>query len=160
MNDGMSVMAATPFGQIIGVCLNGIIRRREELDAEKEDENSNPKFCKIIRFLKHIEKESDIFGKYPEMSKILCVKILSVDGAWRGRGIAKELMHKTRELASQESFGLVRADCTSYYSAKALAKLGFECIYTLQYSDYREDDEIVFKPDPPHNEIKIYVQEI
>ncbi|GJQ86084.1 putative acetyltransferase (GNAT) family protein [Trypoxylus dichotomus] len=94
MKDGMSVMATSSFGQIIGVCLNGIIRRRN--DGEKEDESSNPKFCKIIKFLQYIEKESDVFGKYPEISKILCVKILSVDRAWRGRGIAKELMDKTR----------------------------------------------------------------
>lgn len=74
--------------------------------------------------------------------------------------IFSDIFYVNREIARREGFGLVRADCTSYYSAKALAKLGFECVYTLQYCDYKEDDEIVFKPDPPHNEIKIYVQEI
>lgn len=100
IDDGMSVMAITPYGQIIGVCLNGITRKKdsEELDIHNASEDSchNKKFCKIIKFLQHIERESNIFAKYTEINKILCVKILSVDCSWRGRGIAKELMDKTR----------------------------------------------------------------
>lgn len=98
ITDDMSVMATTSYGQIIGVCLNGIIRRKNlESDEDIEGEHcQNKKFYKIIKFLKYVEEESDIFGKYLDCDKVLCVKILSVDCTWRGRGIAKELMDNTR----------------------------------------------------------------
>lgn len=55
---------------------------------------------------------------------------------------------------------MIRVDCTSHYSAKATARLGFQCVYTLKYADYCEDGKPVFVPEPPHNEVKVYVQRV
>ncbi|XP_022918320.1 arylalkylamine N-acetyltransferase 1-like [Onthophagus taurus] len=164
IKDGISLMAVSASGQIIGVCLNGIIRRNENRencnDDNDNDVHGNEKFLKIIRFLRYADKMSEIFEKFTDVDKVLCVKILSVDGSFRGRGIAKQLMDRTRQIAKEEDFGLMRGDCTSYYSARALARLGFECVYTLKYEDYTEFGEVTFSPSPPHDAFTIYVQQI
>lgn len=55
---------------------------------------ANPKFKKILKLLNHVDKEANLSKKYPEQ-KIMELRIISVDGSWRGRGIAKSLVEKT-----------------------------------------------------------------
>lgn len=96
IKDGTSLMAITDSGNIIGVCLNGKILKDEP--EEDEEECPNPKFGKIVKLLNYAGNEGSkiIAQRYPDVEKTMFVKILSVDGAWRGKGIAKELMDKTR----------------------------------------------------------------
>ena len=93
IKDNVSVMAITNSGKIIGVSLNGIVRKHQK---EEESEITDPKFTKIVELLEHIDREVDIFGRYPDIDKQMLVEILSVDGSWRGLGIAKKLMNRTR----------------------------------------------------------------
>ncbi|KAJ8966864.1 hypothetical protein NQ314_003258 [Rhamnusium bicolor] len=67
-------------GKLIGVCLNGILERGW---VEKEE----PFKCEDKKFN---------YIRFPGCDKAITVKILSVDGAYRGKGIAKELVAKTR----------------------------------------------------------------
>ncbi|KAF2901482.1 hypothetical protein ILUMI_04707 [Ignelater luminosus] len=160
IKDGISLMAITNSGNIIGVCLNGKIDQNEP--EEEEEECPNPKFSKILKLLAYAGKEGSkiIAEKYPDVEKIMFAKILSVDGAWRGKGIAKELMDRTRHIGREQGYGLMRVDCTSYFSARAIARLGFECVYELKYADYKENGQAVFVPEHPHNALTIYVQRI
>lgn len=91
---GISLIAVTPSDKIVGVCLNGILKRDEP--EEESLECPNPKFAKILKLLYKIDKEGDVFGQFPDVNKVLTVKVLSVASGWRGKGIAKELMNKTR----------------------------------------------------------------
>lgn len=93
IKDGLSLMAVSESGKIIGVCLNGCMKRE---DPEEEEDCPNPKFAKILKLLGTVDKQADVFGQFPDVDKVMIVKILSVDGSWRGRGIAKELMDRTR----------------------------------------------------------------
>jgi arylalkylamine N-acetyltransferase len=52
------------------------------------------------------------------------------------------------------------ADCTSHFTARALKKLGFECIYSLKYEDYKVNGEVVFTPATPHAAVTVYTQRI
>lgn len=53
---------------------------------------------------------------------------------------------------------MIYVECSSYFSAKVVEKLGFKCIYSMSYKDYvNEQGEVVFKPQPPHEQFKIYV---
>jgi arylalkylamine N-acetyltransferase len=61
-------------------------------------------------------------------------------------------------LAQELGIPLVRVDCTSHFSAKAVARLGFHCVYTLSYSDYlNPEGEPVFVPELPHTCVKTFV---
>lgn len=53
---------------------------------------------------------------------------------------------------------MIAVECSSYFTAKAVEKLGFQCIYSLLYMDYvNEQGDVVFKPQPPHEHIKIFI---
>ncbi|XP_050299236.1 arylalkylamine N-acetyltransferase 1-like isoform X2 [Anthonomus grandis grandis] len=147
-------------GKIIGVCLNDLLKRGYLQDPPDEHEITDPKFSKIVRMLGKVEVESDIFSKFPDSDTAMTTKILTVNNAYRGQGIAKELLNKTREMAKELGAGFMSVDCTSHFTALALKKLGFECIYTLRYADHKENGEVVFKPEPPHESVTVYVQKI
>lgn len=102
INNGLNLKAVYN-GKIIGVSLNGILEKGwvDKCDPFKcEDE----KFNIILGLLDHVAKESDPFKKYLDCDKAMTVKILSVDGAYRGKGIAKELMAKTRYVSIESFF--------------------------------------------------------
>lgn len=80
-------------GKIIGVCLNGVMEKGVE---EEHFEIKDEKFAKIVKLLTTVDRESDPFQKFPDCNKGMTVKIISVDGTYRGKGIAKDLMAKTR----------------------------------------------------------------
>ncbi|XP_072376342.1 arylalkylamine N-acetyltransferase 1-like [Diabrotica undecimpunctata] len=156
LDNGVNLLAVQN-KKIIGVCLNDVIERGVmEEDFICDDE----KFGKIVKLLEHVAVESDPFQIYPGIDKAMVVKILSVDGTYRGKGIAKDLMAKTRELARLKGCGFITVDCTSHYTACAAKKLGFDLHYTLNYADYKVDDKVVFKPEPPHKALTVYTQKI
>lgn len=95
LGSGVNLKAVSDDGKIIGICLNGILERGY-IDGIEESNCPDEKFDKILRLLDHVAKESNIFEKFRGIDKAMTVKILSVDSDWRGRGIAKELMNKTR----------------------------------------------------------------
>ncbi|KAG5880987.1 hypothetical protein JTB14_024525 [Gonioctena quinquepunctata] len=156
LDNGVNLLAIYD-GKLIGVSLNGIMERGE---LEGEFVCQDLKFNKIVQFLDHVATESDPFQKYPGIDKAMTVKILSVDGSYRGKGIAKDLMDKTRDLAKQMGCGFITVDCTSHYTACAAKKLGFEKHYTLRYEDYKVNGEVVFNPAVPHKAVTVYTQRI
>ncbi|KAG5892440.1 hypothetical protein JTB14_009848 [Gonioctena quinquepunctata] len=156
LNNGVNLLAIYN-GKLIGVCLNGLMERGK---IDEEFLCKDEKFSKIIHLLEHVAMESDPFQKYPGLDKAMTVKILSVDGSYRGKGIAKDLMAKTRELAKQMGCGFITVDCTSHYTACAAKKLGFEKHYALRYEDYKVNGEVVFDPAVPHKALTVYTQRI
>lgn len=63
-----------------------------------------------------------------------------------------------RELALEKGCQMIYVECTSHFSAKAVERLGFQCIYSLAYTDYaNEHGEIIFKTHSPHRFAKVYV---
>lgn len=158
--DGVSLMAISPTGKILGVCLNGIMRREDSMNDSNDNSKDcpNPKFKKILDLLTTVGRESDIFKQFPDVDKVIDIRIVSVDDSCRGQGIAKALLDKTKVLAKDLGYPMVRVDCTSHFSAKAVARLGFQCVYTLPYSEHlSKDGEPVFTPEPPHTCVKTYV---
>ncbi|XP_014291149.1 arylalkylamine N-acetyltransferase 1 isoform X2 [Halyomorpha halys] len=156
--DGFSLKAVSPSGDIIGVCLNGVVNRSDE---EEDMECDNAKFRKIQDLLDKVYTESDIFGRFPDVDKFLDIRVASVDKAYRGRGIAKALFDETRRIAGENGFQMVKADATSHFTALAVIKLGFQCIYCLNYGDYKDEDgKVIFSPEAPHTCVKTFVYRI
>ncbi|KAL5233245.1 hypothetical protein ACI65C_000655 [Semiaphis heraclei] len=63
-----------------------------------------------------------------------------------------------RELALQNECSMVRVECSSNFPASAAEKLGFKCIYSLNYKEYKNDkDEVTFNSLAPHKQFKVYV---
>jgi hypothetical protein len=65
-----------------------------------------------------------------------------------------------RQIASELGFKLIKADCTSYFSALAMRKLGAQCVFSMKYVDYCAPGsaEPVFKLESPHTAVQTFVQ--
>lgn len=79
---------------VIGVCLNRVlIKGVNECELYTSE---NVVRQKLLDFLKYIEDESRYFDHFPSCVKAMTVDLVSVDSAFRGRGIATKLLIKTR----------------------------------------------------------------
>ena len=67
----------------------------EEIEAEANS-CPNPKFRKILQLLAALERRANVFAMFPDVKKLLEIRIVAVDNAWRGKGIATALLENTR----------------------------------------------------------------
>lgn len=81
-------------GNIIAVCLNRILIKG--VDESELYKSENVVRQKLLDFLKYVENQSKYFDYFPSCMKGMTVDLISVDNAFRGRGIAKKLLMKTR----------------------------------------------------------------
>ncbi|KAK7789710.1 hypothetical protein R5R35_012310 [Gryllus longicercus] len=163
LQEPLSIAAVAPgSGELLGVCLNGSNAPGHADEARaRAAACPHPRFRKILRLLAEVEAQADLFARFPGLQRLLEVRVLSVDGACRGLGIGTALLRRTRELAAEHGFPLVRCDCTSAFSARAVDRLGFYPVCTLPYDSYLGDDgRPVFQPEPPHTQVSCYVYKV
>ncbi|XP_011875954.1 PREDICTED: dopamine N-acetyltransferase-like isoform X2 [Vollenhovia emeryi] len=160
LGNNLSLKAVSASGAIVGLELNGKMEPPSNEEPEYIRSCKNAKFKKILRLLHHIDKGVNMGGQFRNCN-VMEIKILSVDTSWRGKGIAKTLMEKSIEIAKEQGFHYARADCTSFFSGKVCARLGFEAIYNLNYNDYvDEDGKPIFSPASPHTAAITYVKKL
>lgn len=94
----MTFMAVSKTGDIMGVILNNMINRDdvEEDDDDGDTCNANLKFKDIVVLLEKIKREADVFAQYKNVNRILEIKIVTVNEAYRGQGVCKALVDKTK----------------------------------------------------------------
>ncbi|EDW02289.1 arylalkylamine N-acetyltransferase 1 [Drosophila grimshawi] len=163
LKDNCSYKAVNRNGEIIGVFINGLMRRPSPTDepAKKAaDDCEHPKFKKILGLMDHIEEQFDIFDLYPNENVILDGKILSVNSNYRGLGIAGRLTERAYEYMRENQINVYHVLCSSHYSARVMEKLGFHEVYQLKYADYKPDGVVVFKPAEPHVRVSMLVKEV
>lgn len=83
----------------MGVILSSLTCRgdREETnDSGKNPADEHTKFNDITTLLDKVEREADVFSKYPNVDRVMDIKIISVDESFRGQGICKALIDKTK----------------------------------------------------------------
>jgi len=96
---GLSLIAVGPNGDVVGACINGCHEPGDVQQMEADaDVCPNPKFRKILKFLAFVDRRADVFGKFPEISKLLEINMVAVDDSWRGKGIATALLDRTRSV--------------------------------------------------------------
>uniref|UniRef100_A0A8D8QPL8 aralkylamine N-acetyltransferase n=1 Tax=Cacopsylla melanoneura TaxID=428564 RepID=A0A8D8QPL8_9HEMI len=155
LSQGVSLGAINEKNELVGVSINNINYRRESISgpADSGDEDcTHPKFKLILAFLKWLDKKVDVFSKFENINKYLDISILSTDPAYRGQGIAKKLIYESIDSALDNDIPLIKVDCTSRFSAKAVTRLGFSSIFNVAYDEYTgPDNKPVFSPPPPHD---------
>ncbi|XP_070171547.1 arylalkylamine N-acetyltransferase 1 isoform X1 [Polyergus mexicanus] len=158
--NNLSLMAVTTNGAIIGVLLNGKTDPPPDEEPEYIKSCKNPKFKKILKLLHHIDKRVNVDGQFQDLN-VLEIKIISVDINWRGKGVAKALIGKAIEIAKEQGFHYARADCSSSFSGKLCARIGFDAIYKLDYNDYvDEEGKPIFSPASPHTAVVSYIKKL
>ncbi|KAE8745157.1 hypothetical protein FOCC_FOCC008223 [Frankliniella occidentalis] len=176
LHEGISVGAIASDGTLVGVCVNGTLSREEdeegrrewlkEADDVPEDvttlKRPEEQFNQVRRLLMRTSAQGNVFAQVPaDVDKIFDIFILSVDGSWRGKGIAKKLLDQSREIAQSEQHRLMRVICTSYVSALIVSRLGYRCIDRLDYNDVVDrKGQRIFPTPPPHDAAKTYVLDL
>ncbi|XP_050433447.1 arylalkylamine N-acetyltransferase 1-like isoform X2 [Adelges cooleyi] len=161
LHHGFSFKAVSAAGDLIGVILNNVMEREENEQNGQDEEESSPnckKFKDIIVLLDKIKREADVFKLYPHVKRILEIKIVTVNDANRGQGVCKALIDKTKELAKELDCQMIYVECTSHYSAKAVTRLGFKSIHSLEYQKHLNGQgEVVFETNLPHDRAEVFV---
>ncbi|XP_062142908.1 arylalkylamine N-acetyltransferase-like 2 [Drosophila sulfurigaster albostrigata] len=114
----------------------------------------------VYLFLRGVEKRSNIFQHF-EVSKALYLNILSVDATVRNQGLGRRLVAALIELGRSKGFPIIATSCTSWYSTRVVEALGMSCVYSENYSDYRDKDgNVVIKPPEPHTSVNIMAMKL
>lgn len=94
---GLSFMAISESNEVMGVILNDKSCRDtiKKYDVDESSDESS-KFNNIMVLLDKIQKEVDVYEKYPNVDRIMHIKIISVNDAYREQGICKSFVTKTK----------------------------------------------------------------
>lgn len=143
--------------RIVGVALAGALYPEDVtqhcVDSEKTPSNSV--FGKIARFLADVELHAKVFDRY-DVPKALYLNILGVDSSVRRQGLGRRLVGGLMEVARSKGYPLLVTTCTSHYSARVMAALGLEVVYTQSYADFKDaQGNVVFTPQAPHTEASV-----
>ncbi|EDW85661.1 uncharacterized protein Dwil_GK23036, isoform A [Drosophila willistoni] len=162
IKDNCSYKAVNKNGEIIGVFLNGLMRRPAPSDVPEKagDSCEHPKFKKILTLFDHLDTQFSIFDLYPNENLILDGKILSVDTNYRGLGIAGRLTQRAYEYMQENKINVYHVLCSSHFSARVMEKLGFHEVFNMKFSDYKPNGQVVFKPDLPHVAMRTMIKEL
>lgn len=162
VKDNCSYKAVNKKGEIIGVFINGLMKRPPpNAEPEKAAPScAHPKFKKILGLMDYIEEKFNVFDLYPDVDVIIDGKILSVDTTCRGLGIAGRLTERTLQFMRENNIPVMHVLCSSHYSARVMEKMGFHEVYSLPYADYKVDGKAVLAPAEPHVAARILVKEI
>lgn len=89
------------------MALNGILKKGEREEAERRlAELNDEKFKTIFGLLYKVNEKVDLFAKY-NVEELFECRILSVDGNFRGRGLANVLMADSIEIARNAGFKVI-----------------------------------------------------
>lgn len=148
LSDGVSIAIRNSKGEIIGVCLNGFLYPGDVLKAKESLESCHDeRFKKIFSLLYDTNLKVDLFGML-NVDRIFEYRILSVDKAYRGQGIAKKLIKKSEEIARKYHCKVVKGDATAVGSLQVCLAHGLKPVCEVLYSEL---DDI--KVDPPHTKL-------
>ncbi|CAI6343515.1 unnamed protein product [Macrosiphum euphorbiae] len=160
LQSGVSFMAVSAeTGEMMGASLNTTLCRDNEIkNTSDENNDKSSKYNDIMVFLDKSERDIDVFGQYPNIDRIMELKIITVNEAYRGQGVCKALIDKSKELALELGCQMIYVECSSHFTAKAVERFEFQCIYSLSYTDYvNKQGDVVFKTQSPHKYFKVHV---
>lgn len=169
IRDNLSYKAIDTNGNCVGVSLNAIGRvAAEELgedsSAQPDDQDDHQiyqkheKFYRIIKLTEALEAKVNLPGRFPELRDYVDAKVICVDAKYRGLNIAGQLVTRIFEEMIIRGLPLISIQCSSYYSARVMIKLGFQLIATIPYKDFLINGEQAIKPKSPHTEISGFIK--
>lgn len=158
ISHGTSVVAMEG-DDILGVFLAGPKYSDEAQHIKEESEKlAGSKWSKILGILYLCEVGANVFERFG-VEKAVHGHVLTVHKDARGKNVGGRIVEKVCEVAKDKGFQLFTTDCTSFYSAKLMERLGLVLVNELDYKDYRDsNDRQVFNPPEIHDSIKTFAK--
>lgn len=153
---GTCTIAEDEAGNLIGLRL---AEPRVPEDVEKKKvENPQNTLDKLGKLVYDLAIGAKVFEKY-NVDKAMYSSALVVDEKYRGKGLGKKLYEENMKLAKSLGYPIYVCDCTSAFSAKACANLGFTEIFEIVFKDYQDENgKPVLHPDSPHDRAVVYIK--
>jgi len=98
---GISIMAVSKTGDIMGVRLNRLKYRDDADSFSYQNSDNTPKYNEWMNINDRVWREVDVFGRYSNVNRLLELKCVAVKQEYRDQGICKALYSKTRYLSIQ-----------------------------------------------------------
>ncbi|KAF6201897.1 hypothetical protein GE061_004293 [Apolygus lucorum] len=148
---GHSYKAVLPTGKIVGVVIN--VHFPDIPDDEEPP--TTGRISQVVKFFEFLEKQCAV-----DENGLLELFILAVDPDFRRQGMATDLGRVSVKYAELSGYRGIKISCTSKYSADAATALGFSLVYSMPYSDYKDENgKPIFTPPLPHTHARIFVKE-
>lgn len=161
MAEGMSLLARLKYGgDIVGACVNSSIYPWDPDQTEKLASSCKcNKLKTLLLFYAHMTRRPDFWKSYG-VKKVFEMAYVFVKPEHRNKGISFRLMQDSRKLAADKGFQIIRCDATNFVTARICEKLGMRLVDEIPFSSYLgKNFEPVFKPPPPHESVKIYMDD-
>ncbi|KAK6625650.1 hypothetical protein RUM43_005949 [Polyplax serrata] len=163
LDDNLSFVAKEKGDEktILGVAINGIrpavIRTsgREALLKQVKSKRERT-LLELWEFVSSMPSDGERY--FGDESVVFEVQYLVVDPLHRNKGIATSLVSQSRKEAAARGHRYIRIDCTSHFTARIASSMGLNCIYEIDYQDYKNPSgEHVFTNVMfPHTKILVY----
>lgn len=96
----MIFKAVSANGDLMGVIVNEIMTRdgaaQEDGQEDDDDQEDSVNFKKFKVLFKKVKRECDVFGMYPDVDRLMHIKMVGVAEAYQGRGVCTALFEKTK----------------------------------------------------------------
>lgn len=165
VKDNLSFKAMDANGNCVGVFLSALgvnsnvsPDNNDQHEADDMIYRRHEKFYRIIKLATELDRRVDLANRYPLLCEFVEGKVLSVDSKYRGMGIAGLLVQRTFEEMVIRGLPLMSIQCSSYYSAQVMLKLGFDRVAAIPYKDFVIDGRPAIAPKAPHLEISAFTK--
>ncbi|XP_017056614.1 arylalkylamine N-acetyltransferase-like 2 [Drosophila ficusphila] len=143
-------------GRLVGFVLAGVLLpediEKHRIEAEEIEKHA---WGRMYVLLTKVEREANLFERFG-ISKVLLSNITSVGASMRGKGLGSRLAETLMDVGRSKGFPAMVAYCTSFYSARQKEALGMQCIHSLVYADYKDDQgRPIFTPKAPHKMARV-----
>uniref|UniRef100_A0A1A9WWY6 aralkylamine N-acetyltransferase n=1 Tax=Glossina brevipalpis TaxID=37001 RepID=A0A1A9WWY6_9MUSC len=156
LRNNLSIMALNEKDELAGVVLNSPLTRDDFKKAKWElESNRDETFKKILNFFYKFNTKTDMFN-YFKVNKIFNANVVSVDGNFRGKGVSKNLLKYSEQLAKEQGFKVMKAEATGIFSQKIFKTAGFKLFHEQFYNRYVDEyDEPILPVELPDTKIQL-----
>ncbi|KAG0723245.1 hypothetical protein GWK47_043039 [Chionoecetes opilio] len=144
----VSVVARDPTtGRLAGTLLGTILTRQQPNTYQQALNSPNTKVRTLHTVLSVLEAAVDFFARYKKVDRILELARIIVSEKMGGRGVGRRLVQESEQRGRQLGCQLATSQATAVPSQRLLYRLGYESLYTMDYTTFEIAGDRVFDVD-------------
>lgn len=148
VKSGVSVVARDPITEkVAGTILATILTRDQSNTYEQALMSPKSKVKTLHTVLSVLEAAVDFFSRYQKVDRILELAMITVSEEFSGRGVGRRLVQESENRGQRLGCQLATAQATAVPSQRLLYRLGYESLYTMDYTTFEIAGDRVFDTD-------------
>ncbi|XP_064080937.1 uncharacterized protein LOC135197774 isoform X1 [Macrobrachium nipponense] len=148
VRSGASVVARDPATErLAGTILATVLTRDQSNTFEEALKSPKTKVRTLHTVLSVLEAAVDFFSRYEKVDKILELAMITVPEEYSGRGVGRRLVQESENRGLKLGCQLATAQATAVPSQRLLYRLGYESLYTMDYTTFEIAGDRVFDMD-------------